>query len=51
VMSDDGTWASDALFSTLGVPDGRAIFSGRKSCCSMRYCWIEDLPAQMPGLD
>lgn len=48
LMSDDGTWASEALFSTLGVPAGRAIFSGRKSCCSMRYCWIDDLPAQIP---
>lgn len=50
VSSDDeGTWASEALFSTLGVLAVRAIFRGWNECRSTKYCWIDDLPAQMPG--
>ena len=47
---DEGTWASEADFSTDGVLAVRAIFRGVKAWVSIRYCWIEDLPAQMPGL-
>jgi hypothetical protein len=45
---EEGTWVSEADFSALGVPEGRAILSGWKACCSTRYCCIEDLPAQIP---
>jgi hypothetical protein len=47
---DEGTWASEADFSTDGVLAVRAILRGVKAWVSIRYCWIEDLPAQMPGL-
>lgn len=45
---DEGTWMSEALFSTLGVLAGREIFKGTKLCCSIKYCWMEDFPAHMP---
>jgi hypothetical protein len=47
---EEGTWASEADFSTAGVLAVRAIFRGVKAWFSIRYCWIEDLPAQMPGV-
>lgn len=48
VVSAEGMEASEALFSTLGVPAGRSILRGRNPCFSMRYCWMDDFPAQMP---
>ena len=47
---EEGTWASEADFSTDGLLAVRAIFRGWKAWFSIRYCWIEDLPAQMPGV-
>jgi hypothetical protein len=47
---EEGTWASEADFSTAGVLTVRVILRGWKAWFSIRYCWIEDLPAQMPDV-
>jgi hypothetical protein len=45
----EGTWASEADFSTAGVAAVRARRRRLKPCSSMRYEAIDDFPAQIPG--
>lgn len=45
----EGTWASEADFSTAGVAAVRARRRRLKPCSSTRYEAIDDLPAQIPG--
>lgn len=45
----DGTWTSDADFSTAGVAAVRAKRRRLKPCSSMRYDAIDDLPAHIPA--
>ena len=44
----EGTWASDADFSTAGVAAVRVRRRRLKPCSSMRYEAIDDFPAQIP---
>ena len=48
-VDGDGTWASDADFSTAGVAAVRARRRRLKPCSSMRYEAIADFPAHIPG--
>jgi hypothetical protein len=47
--SGEGTWASEADFSTAGVAAVRARRRRVKPCSSTRNEAIDDLPAQIPG--